>query len=37
MLEETRVYGPEAPDHDLAPSPCIQLRSFNSGIHLEVI
>jgi hypothetical protein len=31
MLEEARVYGPEAPDHDLAPSPCIQLGSFNSG------
>ena len=31
MLEEARVYGPEKPEHALAPSPCIQLGSFNSG------
>jgi hypothetical protein len=35
MLEEARVYGPEAPDHNLAPSPCIQLGSFNSGSVAE--
>lgn len=31
MLEEARVEGPEPADHPLAPSPCIQLGSFNSG------
>lgn len=31
MLEEARVYGREPPEHDMAPSPCIQLGSFNSG------
>jgi hypothetical protein len=31
MLEEARVYGPEPPDAGMAPSPCIQLGSFNSG------
>lgn len=31
MLEEARVYGPGAPDHGIAPTPCIQLGSFNSG------
>jgi len=35
MLEEARVCGPEAADHDLAPSPCIQLGSFNSGSVAE--
>jgi len=35
MLEETRVYGPEArlPESDGAPAPCIQLGSFNSGSY----
>lgn len=31
MIEEARVYGPESPDRGIAPSPCIQLGSFNSG------
>lgn len=31
MLEEARVHGPEAADAGMAPSPCIQLGSFNSG------
>jgi len=31
MLEEARAHGPESPEHPLAPSPCIQLGSFNSG------
>jgi hypothetical protein len=33
MLEESRVYGPEAklPESDREPAPCIQLGSFNSG------
>ena len=31
MLEEARVQGPEPAEHPLAPSPCIQLGSFNSG------
>jgi hypothetical protein len=31
MLEETRVYGPEASEPpDIAPSPCLQLGSFNA-------
>lgn len=33
MIEEARVYGPEAkqPGTGMAPAPCIQLGSFNSG------
>jgi len=33
MLEESRVYGPEAnpPESDRAPAPCIQLGSFNAA------
>ena len=31
MLEEARVHGPEKPDRGIAPTPCIQLGSFNSG------
>jgi len=37
MLEEARVYGPEAAgaELDMTPSPCIQLGSFNSGSYEE--
>lgn len=31
MIEEARVHGPEKPENGMAPSPCIQLGSFNSG------
>jgi hypothetical protein len=33
MIEEARVHGPEAnrSEPDMAPGPCIQLGSFNSG------
>jgi hypothetical protein len=35
MVEEARVHGPAAtqPEPDMAPSPCIQLGSFNSGSY----
>lgn len=35
MIEEARVYGPEAGQReaDMIPSPCIQLGSFNAGCY----
>lgn len=31
MIEEARIYGPEADGPDTPPAPCIQLGSFNAG------